>query len=293
MIKSMTAFATGAASEADLSVEMTVRSYNSRYLDFSIHLPEACQPFEDQIKKIMGQMHTRGRIEVRLTLTDDASDQDFFEVDTLRAQAYYRALDDLRRGLGIETPVSLETVLGAKQIISAAKKEVDSELLGRVIEQAAAAAAEELDRMRRQEGVNLYQDLTARLDDIEQRMGTVADLAKSIPQAYKLRLEDRLAALTRDGDPIDPVRLAQEVAVLADKSDVSEEIVRIHSHIKQFREIMDETESQGRKLNFLVQEFNREFNTIGSKSGSTDLSHHVVDVKSELEKIREQVQNIE
>ena len=293
MIKSMTAFATGSASESSVSVDMTVRSYNSRYLDFSVHLPEACQPFEEQIKKTMGQHHTRGRIEIRLTLTDDTPDQDFFEVDLARASAYFKALEDLRSTLGIEEPVSVETVLGAKQIIGAAKKEVDAALLGRVIDQAAVAAARELDRMRRQEGENLLRDLTARLDDIDGRMESVKGLARSIPQAYKLRLEERLAALTREGDPIDPVRLAQEVAVLADKSDVSEEIVRIYSHIKQFREIMDEPESQGRKLNFLVQEFNREFNTIGSKSGSTELSHQVVELKSELEKIREQVQNIE
>ncbi len=293
MIKSMTAFATGTAADAELGIDMTVRSYNSRFLDFNVHLPEACQPFEDQIKKIMGQHHTRGRIEIRLSLTDDTTDQDFFEVDTQRALGYFKALKDLNTALGIEAPVSLDQVLGAKQIISLAKKEVDPDLLGRVITQAAEAAARDLDLMRRQEGDNLHQDLSARLDDIEGRMARVKELAKQIPQNYKLRLEERLAALTSDGDPIDPVRLAQEVAVLADKSDVSEEIVRIYSHIKQFREIMEEPESQGRKLNFLVQEFNREFNTIGSKSGSTELSHLVVDLKSELEKIREQVQNIE
>jgi len=293
MIKSMTAFATGAAAEADLSIDMTVRSYNSRYLDVNIHLPEMCQPFEDQIKKIMGQHHTRGRIEIRLTLTDKAQDQDFFEVDTPRAQGYFRALDALGKDLGIADPVSLDMVLGAKQIILAAKKQVDTDLLARVIEQAAEAAAKDLDFMRRQEGKNLYQDLFARLDDIDGRMEQVGQLAKRIPGAYRVRLEERLAALTNDGDPIDPIRLAQEVAVLADKSDVSEEIVRIYSHIKQFRDIMDEPHSHGRKLNFLVQEFNREFNTIGSKSGSTELSHLVVDLKSELEKIREQVQNIE
>ena len=293
MIKSMTAFATGTAADEDLRIDVTVRSYNSRFLDFNIHLPEACQPFEDQIKKTMGQHHSRGRIEIRLTLTDEAQDQDFFEVDTPRARGYFKALEDLRKDLGITDPVSLELVLGARQIISAAKKEVDTNLLAGVVARAAEAVARDLDLMRRQEGENLYRDLSARLDDIQDRMAQVEDLAKRIPQVYRARLEERLAVLTNDGDPIDPVRLAQEVAVLADKSDVSEEIVRIHSHVKQFREIMDEKESQGRKLNFLVQEFNREFNTIGSKSGSTELSHLVVDLKSELEKIREQVQNIE
>ena len=147
--------------------------------------------------------------------------------------------------------------------------------------------------MRRQEGENLFRDLTARLEDVEARMGEIEIQAASVPEMYKARLKDRLAALTEDADQIDPVRLAQEVAILADKSDVAEEIVRIASHIKLFRQIMDENQSQGRKLNFLIQEFNREFNTIGSKAGNTKLSHAVVDLKSELERIREQVQNIE
>ncbi len=293
MIKSMTAFAKASSSRDALTVDLTVRSYNSRYLDFSIHLPESCQPFEEDIKKIMGQFHSRGRIEIRMNLTDTSEEQDLFAVDEVKARSYFKALKQVQESLSLSAEIPLETILGARQIIVAAKKELDEALLKEVLCEAAQTAAKDLDRMRKQEGENLFQDLNTRLDWIEGQMKEIEIQAASVPETYKVRLEERLAAITSDADQIDPVRLAQEVAILADKSDVSEEIVRIHSHLKMFREIMDAKESQGRKLNFLIQEFNREFNTIGSKAGNAQLSHGVVDLKSELERIREQVQNIE
>lgn len=297
MIKSMTAYASASEVQKELSLDLTVRSYNSRHLDFNIYLPEACQPFEEKVKKIMGQHHNRGRIEIRISLTDASQDQVLFEVDAVRAKAYARALAELQ-GLvnpnqGQNSEILLETVLGGKQMILAAKQQVDTEALEKLIENGVTKAALELDRMRCREGENLFSDLWSRLTWIEDQMDAVETLARQIPEVYKKKLEDRLAALTGEGDQVDPMRLAQEVAILADKSDVSEEIVRVHSHIKLFREIMNDPQSQGRKMNFLLQEFNREFNTIGSKSGSPELSHLVVELKSELEKIREQVQNIE
>lgn len=293
MIKSMTAFAKASSSLDTLTADFTVRSYNSRYLDFSVHLPESCQPFEEEIKRIMGQYHSRGRMDIRVNLSDASQDQDLFEVDEIKVRSYFKALTQVQAVLGLSREIDLDTVLGARQIITSAKRQVDQAALKQVLCQAAELAAGELDLMRRQEGENLFQDLGDRLFDIESRMTEIAAQAVSVPATYKERLGVRLAALTEDADQIDPVRLAQEVAILADKSDVSEEIVRIYSHIKLFREIMDGDESQGRKLNFLIQEFNREFNTIGSKAGNASLSHAVVDLKSELEKIREQVQNIE
>ncbi|MDD9304454.1 MAG: YicC family protein [Desulfobacter sp.] len=294
MIKSMTAFAKASATLEDLTIDLTIRSYNSRYMDFSIHLPESCQTLEEDIKKIMGQYHSRGRMDIRVNLSDASEDQDLYEVDTVKAKSYFKALNELKQTLSLSEDIPFETVLNARQVIMAAKKEVDQKSLKQVLCQAAQTAAEDLDQMRRNEGENLFLDLNARLIWIQDRMKEVESQAGAIPEVYKKRLEERLSKLAaEDSGLVDPIRLAQEVAILADKSDVSEEIVRIHSHIKMFREIMDENESQGRKLNFLIQEFNREFNTIGSKAGNADLSHTVVDLKSELEKIREQVQNIE
>ncbi len=299
MIKSMTAFAkashtkTCSNTKASITADVTIRSYNSRHLDFAIHLPEACQPFEEQIKRLIANTHDRGRIEVRLNFTDDSQESDLFEVDEVTARGYYSALSQLKDSLAIGSDISLDNVLGARNVIIPAQRQIDVDLLGEVVLAAVETAARELDLMRRQEGDNLFQDLSSRMDYIEGSMETLTREADKIPGVYKNRLMERIAKLTTDAEGIDPVRLAQEVAVLSDKSDVSEEIVRLASHISLFREVMEDKDSQGRKLNFLIQEFNREFNTIGSKAGNAVLSHMVVDLKSELEKIREQVQNIE
>jgi uncharacterized protein (TIGR00255 family) len=293
MIKSMTAFAKASHIEESISVDVTIRSYNSRHLDFSIHLPEACQPFEEEVKKRIAQIHDRGRIELRLNFTDDSLEQDLFEVDELRAASYYSALTRVKDSLKLNSDICLDNILAARNIIIPAPRQIDTDLLGRVVFKAVEEAVLELDTMRKREGENLFQDLSSRINYIEERMETLTQEAKKIPEVYKKRLTERIAKLTCDADGIDPVRLAQEVAVISDKSDVSEEIVRLESHITLFREVMDAQDSQGRKLNFLIQEFNREFNTIGSKAGNAKLSHMVVDLKSELEKIREQVQNIE
>jgi len=293
MIKSMTAFAKASHTKDCVTADVTIRSYNSRHLDFSIHLPEACQPFEEELKKLIGKSHDRGRIEVRLNFTDESQEPDLFEVDEVKARGYYSALKSIKDMLNLSSDISLDNILAARNIIIPAPRQIDTDLLGEVVFSAVETAAKELDLMRRQEGKNLFQDLSSRINYIEGQMEALGSEAKTIPGVYKTRLMERIAKLTTDAEGIDPVRLAQEVAVLSDKSDVSEEIVRLGSHISLFREVMDDKESQGRKLNFLIQEFNREFNTIGSKAGNAVLSHMVVDLKSELEKIREQVQNIE
>ena len=293
MIKSMTAFAKASHTKGCITADVTIRSYNSRHLDFSIHLPEACHSFEEEIKKLIGQTHDRGRIEVRLNFTDESKEEDLFEVDEVKARGYYSALKRVKDTLGLSSDISLDNILAARNIIIPAPRQIDTDLLGEVVFCVVETAAKELDLMRRQEGENLFQDLCSRMDYIQGSMETLGREAEKIPGVYRDRLTERIAKLTTDADGIDPVRLAQEVAVLSDKSDVSEEIVRLDSHISLFREVMNDDQSQGRKLNFLIQEFNREFNTIGSKAGNALLSHMVVDLKSELEKIREQVQNIE
>ncbi len=293
MIKSMTAFAKAIHTRGTITAEVIVRSYNSRHLDFAVYLPETCQAFEEDIKKIITRFHQRGRMEIRISVQDDAPDPDQFEVDEPKARAWFQALQQLQQCVNISGDPSLDHILAARNIIMPAAKELDQNVLWEAVSRSVETAAKELDQMRQKEGVHLYQDLTARMDAIENQMALVKEQAKEIPILYKKRLEERLAKLTAEQGGIDPIRLAQEVALLADKSDVSEEIVRIVSHIQQFREIMKADRSQGQKLNFLIQEFNREFNTIGSKAGNAALSHMVVDVKSRLEKIREQVQNIE
>jgi len=293
MIKSMTAFSQVSNTIDTITADVTIRSYNSRYLDIAYHGPESCQVFEEDIKKIIAKTHDRGRIEIRLSIQDDAKDLELFEVDEAKAFSYYQALKKIKEDLNLSAQISVENILTARNVILPSKKESNLESLWAAIAPAIETASLNLDLMRRQEGKNLYSDLAARIAYIEKSMEKIKKDAAGIPAIYKQRLMERILFLTADAEGLDPVRIAQEAAILADKSDVSEEIARLASHIKQFMEILDSNDSGGRKLNFLIQEFNREFNTIGSKAGNADLSHRVVDLKSELEKIREQVQNIE
>ncbi|MFH2092651.1 MAG: YicC/YloC family endoribonuclease [Pseudomonadota bacterium] len=293
MIKSMTAFSQATHTCDDITAEVTIRSYNSRNLDMALFCPESCQIFEDDIKKIIARTHQRGRVEIRLSLADDRREQDLFEVDEPRVASYYQALKKIKANLGLSEDVSIDHILSAKNMIIPSKKERDTSQLWAAVAPAMESASSQLDQMRRQEGENLRLDLLARMEYIENNIAGIKKDAAGIPDVYKQRLMDRIARLTADTDMIDPVRISQEAAMLADKSDVSEEIERLVSHIKLFKEFLGADESLGRKLNFMIQEFNREFNTIGSKAGLPSLSHRVVDLKSELEKIREQVQNIE
>ncbi|MFN2436918.1 MAG: YicC/YloC family endoribonuclease [Desulfotignum sp.] len=293
MIKSMTAFAKAVHTQDAVTAEAVIRSYNSRHLDVAVYLPDICQGLEEEIKKIVTRYHHRGRIEIRVTVQDERAQESGFDVDDARAAAYLKALKQVTRGLGLSREPDLTDVLSAGHIIVPAAHDPNQPLVTAVVSEAVDLAARHLDQMRRAEGDHLYHDLMARIDAIEAQMDQVKELAVDIPVLYKKRLEERLARLTTGQGEIDPVRLAQEVAILADKSDVSEEIVRIASHIDQFRKTMNAEQSRGQTLNFLIQEFNREFNTIGSKAGQAALSHRVVDLKSQLEKIREQVQNIE
>ncbi len=294
MIKSMTAYAESCHSVSMVSAEVVIRSYNSRYLDIALHVPEVCMKFEEKIKKLVKDKITRGRVEIRLALKDESEDTIEFELDLKRATAYFNVLDTLRKALSLESEINIDHFLKNEDIIKAGSKQTDPELVWTTVEGAMNKALDSLNDMRSKEGKNLAEDLNERLIFIENNLNEIQEQADTIPQIYKQKLTKRIASLTSDIECLDPVRLAQEAAILADKSDISEEIVRSRSHIKQFQEILNsENESEGRKLNFLIQEFNREFNTMGAKAGKVELSHIIVDMKSELEKIREQIQNIE
>ena len=293
MIKSMNAFSQVSKTHGTITADVTIRSYNSRHLDIAFYGPESCQAFEEDIKKVIAKTHDRGRIEIKLFIQDDAKDLELFEVDDAKVISYYQALKKIKEDLNLSGNISMADILSARNVIIPSKKELDLKNLWKAIGMSIESASINLDLMRKEEGKNLYSDLTARIDYIEKNLKEIEKAAAKIPPLYKQRLMERISYLTSDAEGLDPVRISQEAAILADKGDVSEEIVRLYSHIKQFREILDSDDSEGRKLNFLIQEFNREFNTIGSKAGNASLSHMVVDLKSELEKIREQVQNIE
>jgi uncharacterized protein (TIGR00255 family) len=293
MIKSMTGFASAAAAAGGWSLSIEIRTYNSRHLDMALRLPPGYIDLEEQARSLIAARLTRGRVEARIHIEDASAVIGSVEADLARARAVWTALERVRTELGLTDSVTLEMVLGTGGILKNIQPETDLVSVRALLESVLIQALEELDGMRTTEGQALASDLLHRLAVVEDALGEISRQADGLPAAFHERLKDRLAALTQGRVEMDPVRMAQEAAILADRCDISEEIVRARSHLQQFRTIMEAAEAGGRKLNFLLQELNREFTTMGSKIGSAAAAHQIVAVKTELEKIREQIQNIE
>jgi uncharacterized protein (TIGR00255 family) len=293
MIKSMTAFARADAKEETLTVLIEIRAYNSRHLDLVLRIPQPYIMLENKVKTVISEWVTRGRIEVSLQIRDTANDAYVFEANLPRAKAYHRALEQLKSSFKIAGDIPLDLLAGAGDIIIAGDVDKHPDTFWPAIEKCLIRALKDLDAMRRQEGQYLADDLTRRMNYVKQGILNIEQESSDLVSHYQERLKTRIEALTRGLVELDPDRIALEAALLADKVDISEEIVRACSHIEQFHGIVDSDKPAGRKLNFLLQELNREINTIGAKTGKALVSHLVVDVKTELEKIREQVQNIE
>lgn len=293
MLKSMTAYAGVEKTEQELTVTVEMRSYNSRHLDISVRLPHGFASLEEKVKANIAARLVRGRIEARIWIKDTSEKACAFEVDTVKAKAFHSAAGTLKAALNLTGEMSLDRLLDVNGLIQPCE---NSDAVGDawpLIEETLTEVLSTLDTMRVQEGNNIGEDFADRLAVIEKHLDRIEKGAEGLPALYRDKLTSRIEALTKGVAELDPVRVAQEAAILADRSDISEEIVRSRSHILQFRSFMDGDESAGRKLNFLLQEFNREFNTMGSKIGQADLAHLVVAVKAEIEKLREQVQNIE
>jgi uncharacterized protein (TIGR00255 family) len=293
MIKSMTAFSSVEKTEHGYTVTAEIRTYNSRYLDIALRIPHTYIRLEDRIKSLVSGRLARGRIEIHVQIRDVSEPDYIVEIDTPKMKALQAAVSQLKATHDIPGELPLEYLLGAGGVIRLVESEKDIEACWSVIETCLAHALDDLDTMRNREGDAISRDFEKRLNFIEQSLIQIKTASTGLPLLYQERLKDRIASLTNGMVEVDPARIAQEAAFHADRSDISEEIVRADSHLKQFRSIMASEEAGGRKLNFLLQEFNREFNTMGSKAGIADLSHIIVSVKSELEKIREQVQNVE
>jgi uncharacterized protein (TIGR00255 family) len=293
MINSMTAFAASACTESGVSVSVEIRSVNSRHLDQVVRLSGGYAVLEERIKSRIARDVVRGRVDTFVAITDQREGDDVFQLDEARADAFMKTLSQLRRRFDLSDHGLLGLLAAAPGVIFTADPDPDPEGVWPALERCLDSAVADLSAMRRREGAFIARDLSGRLDAIAAWLDDVAEGAADLTAVYQKRLGDRIQALT-DGMPeIDPLRIAQEAAILADRSDISEEITRARSHIAQYRELMAGPEAAGRKLNFLLQELNREFNTMGAKVGKADLAHRIVDVKAELEKVREQVQNIE
>jgi len=292
-MKSMTAYARAEKTKKKFNVLTEIRSYNSRYLDIALRIPHGYTALEEKIKSLVAEKVARGRIEINLQINDDSDEAYSFEVNISKARAYYESLVRLKDQLDLNSEISIEFIVREGGVVRPAEYARDMEAVGSVVADCINAAMVELIAMRQKEGDFIALDISRRINDIEKSVHQIEKESSDLLFYYQQRFKDRIAVLTKGLVEIDSDRIVQEAAFLADKSDISEEIVRATSHLKQFLTIMDSKEPAGRKLNFLLQELNREFNTMGSKTEKASVSHMVVEVKSELEKIREQLQNVE
>jgi uncharacterized protein (TIGR00255 family) len=289
----MTAFAKVESRGDPVSVNLEIRSYNNRYLDLILRLPQQYLPLEERIKAAIVEKIARGRVELKMQVTSEPAESVSFEINQPRAIAYYQALVQLRDALQIEAPITLEQVTAVSDVIKPVETEIHLEQVWPVVEECLSRALADLNHMRIREGEYIAADIERRIQMIVEWLAEVKRNSSDLVNGYRQRLLQRITTLTEGIVSIDPDRIAQEAAILADRSDITEEIVRAGSHLSQFRDLMKSSEPAGRKLTFLLQELNREFNTMGAKTDKSSVAHRIVEAKAEIEKIREQVQNIE
>lgn len=293
MIVSMTGFGRGEASSDGITLTAEIKAVNSRYLDFSIRLPQEIQDKELDLKELIQDRINRGKININVRLNQAETGEPEVTFNEQLVKGYKQLLEELRSSAQIDEPVTLRNLMSFSDIfVSREQDEKTLALIWELTRRATDTAVEQLNLMRSKEGAQLEKDLHQRVNNIEELLDKVAILTKDRAEEAKERLQERLYNLI-DDESLDPERLEMEVAILADKMDITEEIVRLRSHIKFFREALDQNEAVGRRLNFLSQEINREINTIGSKANSSEISQYVVHAKENLEQIREQIQNVE
>lgn len=292
MIKSMTGYGKGQFVGSDATYSVEIKTVNHRYSDVSVKLPRALMFLESELKKHVAQRLTRGKIDLFINRETAEQTQLVPVLNEALAGEYAKLFRSLSNqfNLGAEIPLSL--IANQKDVIQLQEVNIDEELVRGNLTQALSMAVDAVEGMRTQEGAVLQQDIQQRLDVVEQMLTQIAARAPQVVVEWQQKLHNRIERL-QDGVDVDPQRIAQEVAIVADRCDICEELVRFNSHLLQFRQLFTAADAVGRQMDFLLQELNRETNTMGSKSNDAELTRQVVAIKAELEKIREQVQNIE
>lgn len=292
MIKSMTGYGRCEIEEKERKVNIEVSTVNHRYCDLSIRMPKALLHLEDDMRKIIKQVIARGKVEVNLYVTSLSEDDIEVVINEAACIAYIEALRNMGAKLGLSDNIGLAQVMRLNDVISIQKKPSDVEIIWPMIEKALKEALYQLVLMREKEGSALKRDLLEKAETVLSLTNKLESVSSDVIQNYKVRLEERIRKLL-DEIPVDETRIATEVALFADKAAIDEEMTRLKSHVSQLKMILEEEGSIGRKLDFLMQEMNREANTIASKANDYTITSYAVELKSEIEKIREQIQNIE
>ncbi len=289
----MTGFGRGTFTAETFSVTAELKTVNNRFLDIALKLGGDMQTLEGPIKRAIADRLSRGRVEVNLQY--DRTAEVRYDLNRPMISGFLSAMKEMQDEFRLAGEPDLNVVARLPNIMTPKKVDIDKSFKDGV-ENALAAALDDLEQMREKEGSMLKIELSARLDEIEQRLPTIISQSSSVAEEYQQKLEKRITEmLSKSATQIelDQARLAQEIAYIADRSDISEEITRLTTHIEHFRQIMNEEKEIGKRLDFLTQELNREANTITSKTSNMSVKENALQIKSEIEKIREQVQNIE
>ena len=293
MIRSMTSFGRSSSEEGQKRVfTVEMKSVNSRYLDVNIRMPKTLISLEEEIRKMISNSLNRGKVDVFINLKNYNDGSGIPKVDINLAQGYLECLKEIEEKLGVKNDISVMQIARFPEVITVVEEEDKIEEVWQELKPLINDSLDMMIGMREVEGNKLKEDILSKITVIEELVSKVEEFADTIPKTFKIKLEERIKELLGNVD-IDENRVAMEVCMLADKATVDEEIIRLRSHINQVRETLTLKEPVGRKLDFIVQEMNRETNTIGSKSSDIQMTNIVIDIKNILEKIREQVQNIE
>lgn len=294
MIKSMTGFGRGEYSDGKRNITAEIKTVNHRYADISIKMPKRYSFAEEKLKSIIRNNVKRGKAEVSIIVESLTEDDMVIKLNTLAADQYMKNLEALKDTYGLSGDIDIKLLASMPDVMKAIPDVADEDEVLAVMEKAVSLAAENLDKMRIAEGGKLSNDLLMRGEFIRNIVADIEERAPLIVKDYTDKMYARIRELLEDGVDIPEERILVEAAVFADKSNITEELVRLDSHMKQLKDILtNSNEPVGKKLDFLVQEMNREANTIGSKANDLEITSLMLETKSEIEKIREQVQNIE
>ncbi len=290
-MRSMTGCGSGKVQQDGWEVTVALKTVNHRFLDIGMRLPRNLSFLEQTVRDCISRKISRGHADVFLTVKrTDASAVDI-ECDEDLAGRYLEAAKQIAGKTGVQNDLTVSRLMKMEGVLTLNEREMDEELVSFICAEATGIAAAQLVQMREREGAHLREDLTVHLDAADALRTMILKRAPAVVDEYREKLETRLKNLLTE--PVEPQRLAQEVAIIADRCAIDEELARLDSHIRQMRKYLESENEIGKKMDFLIQEMNREANTIGSKASDAAIAQHVVDLKSEIEKLREQIQNVE
>lgn len=291
MIKSMTGYGKANLSKEKKEYQVEIKSVNHRYLDISVKIPRVLSYLEEEVKKEIASKVKRGKIDVFITFENNSTEGKEIKINTEIAKIYIDELKKLAKQENILANIEVTEISKFPDVLSIQNNQEDETIKNELLE-TVNQATERLVQMRAMEGSKIAEDLLSRVKAIQKKVQEISSLSTGLIEEYVVKLEGRIKEILKSQE-IDEARLAQEVVIYADKCSVEEEVTRLRSHISQFEELLISEGAIGKKLDFIIQEMNRETNTIGSKANNLEITNKVIDVKTELENIREQVQNIE